>query len=136
MPILSTLFSFRGRINRKTFWLGGILPVYVIGIALGSLLPYVPSKANDVASGMMLRVLILTVLALLVYMWFLYVVCGNRQTVPRSRKVGLAIPACTDTDSRFRVPALGGVVQSRAGRQSARHLTELTRLPESADVTE
>ena len=35
MPILSTLFSFRGRINRKTFWLGGILPVYVIGIALG-----------------------------------------------------------------------------------------------------
>ena len=74
MPILSTLFSFRGRINRKTFWLGGILPVYVIGIALGSLLPYVPSKANDVASGMMLRVLILTVLALLVYMWFAVIV--------------------------------------------------------------
>ena len=74
MPILPTLFSFRGRINRKTFWLGGILPVYVIGIALGLLLPYAPSQANDVASAIMLRVLILAVLAMLVYMWFAVIV--------------------------------------------------------------
>ena len=99
MPILSTLFSFRGRINRKTFWLGGILPVYVIGIALGSLLPYVPSKANDVASGMMLRVLILTVLALLVYMWFAVIVkrCHDHRTlpVPAAHRLPERIPSST-----------------------------------------
>ena len=132
MPILSTLFSFRGRINRKTFWLGGILPVYVIGFALGALVPYMPSKANEVASGLMLRVLILALLALLVYMWFAVIV-KRCHDVGKSGWLSLLTL----------IPILGFVFfwwlgLSRGEPYANRHGTSpsLTRLPESADVTE
>ena len=133
MPILSTLFSFRGRINRKTFWLGGILRMYVIGLARGAFLPYVVlSKANDVASGLMLRVLVLALLALYVYMW--YAALAKRcHDVGKSGWLSLLTL----------IPIVGFVFflwlgLSRGEPYANPHGTSpsLTRLPESADVPE
>ena len=70
MYILFTLLSYRGRINRRTFWLGGMVPVLLIFIAFLALAINLRPPAINEASGLVIRTLILAPLALIYYIWF------------------------------------------------------------------
>lgn len=50
LPFLKVLFSFRGRLNRRAFWLKGALPAIVIGIVLQGLIGGIASFAFGVSA--------------------------------------------------------------------------------------
>lgn len=70
MLVWWTLFSYRGRIDRKTFWLAGMLPILVITIALGMTLVSIRVPAIDEPIGLVSRLALLAWLVALIYAWF------------------------------------------------------------------
>ena len=70
MLVWRTLFSYRGRINRKTFWLAGMLPILVGWIALGTVLINVRVPAIDVPVGLVSRLALLAWLVALFVAWY------------------------------------------------------------------
>ena len=45
MSVKDVLFSFRGRIPRRTYWLWSLVPVFVVGLVLGLLMPFFMTPA-------------------------------------------------------------------------------------------
>ena len=39
MSVKDVLFTFRGRIPRRTYWLWSLVPVFVVGLVMGLLMP-------------------------------------------------------------------------------------------------